>query len=262
MIRALWTASTGMTAQALKLDVIANNIANVNTTGFKRVRAHFEDLMYQIVRTPGADASAAGTQVPTGIQVGMGVQTAGTEFLFSEGNLKQTGNPLDLAIQGRGFFEILLPNGETAYTRAGSFTLDAQGRIVTQDGDVLQPGLVVPPDALAVHVARDGTVSVEQPGGVQSVIGRIQLVDFLNPAGLKAIGGGLFQATNASGEPIVGNPNENGFGAIAQGMLETSNVNVVEEMVDMIASQRAYEMNAKAIQAADEMLQAAGNIRR
>jgi len=262
MLRALWTAATGMAAQDLNLDVIAHNLANVNTAGFKRARANFADLMYQKLKTPGAEASAAGTQLPTGIQIGMGVRVVGTEFLFSVGNLKQTGNPLDLAIQGKGFFEILLANGETAYTRAGTFRLDAQGRIVTPNGDLLQPGLVVPQDAISIQIARDGTVSVEQPGGVHTTIGRIQLVDFVNPSGLAALGDGLFQATPASGEPIVGAPNENGFGALAQGMLEMSNVNVVEEMVNMIASQRAYEMNSKAIQAADEMLQAANNVRR
>jgi len=262
MIRALWTAATGMAAQNMNLDVVANNLANVNTAGFKRARVQFQDLMYQQIKQPGSAASNTGTILPTGIQVGMGVQTVGTETLFSSGNLKQTGAPLDLAIQGKGFFQILLANGETAYTRAGAFALDAQGQIVTMNGDVLQPGLVVPQDALSIQISRDGTVSVEQPGGVQTVIGQIQLVDFVNPAGLKALGDGLFAATQASGEPIVGTPNQNGFGSIAQGMLEMSNVNIVEEMVNMIASQRAYEMNAKAIQAADEMLQAAAQNRR
>ncbi len=262
MIRSLWTAATGMAAQNLNVDVIANNLANVNTAGFKRARAHFEDLMYQQLKAPGAEASAAGTQLPTGIQIGLGVQTAGVESIFSEGSFQQTGNPLDLAIQGRGFFQVQLANGDIAYTRAGSFSVNAQGQIVTPNGDLLQPGITIPNDAQSILVGKDGTVSVEQPGPVTTVVGQIQIVDFANQAGLKHLGGSMFQSTNASGEPIAGNPAQNGLGAIGQGMLEMSNVNMVEEMVNLIAGQRAYEMNSKAIQAADEMLQTANNIRR
>jgi len=262
MIRSLWTAATGMAAQALNVDVIANNLANVNTAGFKRARANFEDLMYQQIKAPGTEASAAGTQLPTGIQVGLGVQTAGVESIFSEGSFQQTSNPLDLAIQGRGFFQVQLPTGELAYTRAGSFSVDAQGQLVTAHGDPLSPTITIPSDALSILIAKDGTVSVEQPGQVTTVVGQIQLADFTNPAGLKKIGNSMFQPTNASGEPITGNPSENGLGAIGQGMLEMSNVSMVEEMVNLIAGQRAYEMNSKAIQAADEMLQTANNVRR
>jgi len=262
MIRSLWTAATGMAAQALNVDVIANNLANVNTAGFKRGRANFQDLMYQQIKSPGAEASASGTQLPTGTQVGLGVRTSGVESIFMEGSIKQTDNPLDLAIEGRGFFQILLPNGELAYSRAGSFSLDNQGQIVTPDGNILQPALNIPADALSINIGPDGTVSVEQPGATSTVIGQIQLVDFSNPAGLTHLGHSIYQASNASGEAIIGNAGENGLGTLAQGMLEMSNVNIVEEMVNLIAGQRAYEMNSKAVQAGDEMLQIANNIRR
>lgn len=262
MIRALWTAATGMAAQNINVDVIANNLANVNTAGFKRARANFQDLMYQKVQMPGAEASASGTQIPNGIQIGLGTQTAGIETLFTEGNFQQTGNPLDLAIKGPGFFQIQLANGDLAYTRSGAFSVDAQGQIVTPQGDLLEPAITIPQDALSINIAPDGTVSVEQPGGIASVVGQIQIVNFANPAGLSKLGNSLFQTTNASGEPIVGNPSENGLGSIGQRMLEMSNVNMVEEMVNLIAGQRAYEMNSKAIQAADEMLQTANNVRR
>ncbi|NWF36551.1 flagellar basal-body rod protein FlgG [Mariprofundus sp. KV] len=262
MMRALWTASTGMAAQSLNVDVISNNIANVNTNGFKRGRAAFQDLMYQQVKAPGSEASSAGTQLPTGIQVGLGVRTAGVASIFSEGSFQQTDNPLDLTIQGRGFFQIQTPNGDTAYTRAGSFSIDAQGQLVTHNGDLVQPGITVPSDAQTIQVSADGTVSAVQPGGIQTVLGQIQIADFINPSGLTHLGSNLFQVSNASGEPTIGNPNENGLGSIGQGMLEMSNVSMVEEMVNLIAGQRAYEMNSKAIQAADEMLQTANNVRR
>ena len=261
MIRALWTAATGMSAQNLNVDVIANNLANVNTTGFKRGRANFQDLMYQQIKSPGADASAAGTQVPTGIQVGLGVKAAGVENIFLEGSLKPTGNPLDFAIQGRGFFQIQMPNGDLAYSRAGSFSLDSQGQIVTADGNILQPAVNIPADAMSISVGADGTISALQPGGASTTLGQIQLADFSNPAGLKLLGNSLFEPSNASGEPSVGTPGDNGIGSIGQGMLEMSNVNIVEEMVNLIAGQRAYEMNSKAIKAADEMLRTANNIR-
>jgi len=223
MIRSLWTAATGMAAQALNVDVIANNLANVNTSGFKRGRANFQDLMYQQIKSAGAEASAAGTQLPTGIQVGLGVQTAGVESIFLEGSFQNTSNPLDIAIQGHGFFQVLLPNGDLAYTRAGNYSLDNQGQIVTADGNVLQPAITIPSDTLHINIATDGTVSVEQPGGTSTVIGQIQLANFSN---------------------------------------QMSNVNIVEEMVNLIAGQRAYEMNSKAVKAGDEMLQTANNIRR
>ncbi|MDQ6992436.1 MAG: flagellar basal-body rod protein FlgG [Mariprofundus sp.] len=262
MMRSLWTASTGMAAQALNVDVISNNIANVNTTGFKRGRANFEDLMYQQIKAPGAEASAAGTQLPSGIQVGLGVRTAGVSSVFAEGSFQQTNNPLDLTIQGRGFFQVQQANGNTAYTRAGAFSLNATGQIVTQNGDTLQPGITIPTDAQSIQVAPDGTVSVVQPGGTQSVVGQIQIADFLNQGGLTHLGGNLFQPNNASGQPVIGNPTENGLGSMTQGSLEMSNVSMVEEMVNLIAGQRAYEMNSKAIQASDEMLQTANQVKR
>jgi len=262
MMRSLWTAATGMAAQSLNVDVISNNISNVNTTGFKRGRANFQDLMYQQVKSPGAEASSAGTQLPTGIQVGLGVRAASVDSIFSEGSFQQTDNPLDLTIQGRGFFQIQTPNGDTAYTRDGKFSVDSTGQIVTQNGDIVLPGITVPADSQAVQISQDGTVSVVQPGAVQSIIGQFQIADFINPAGLTHLGSNLFQVSNASGEAVIGNPTENGLGSIGQGMLEMSNVSMVEEMVNLIAGQRAYEMNSKAIQAADEMLQTANNVRR
>jgi len=261
-MRSLWTASTGMAAQGLNVDVISNNISNVNTTGFKRGRANFQDLMYQQVKAPGSEASSAGTKLPTGIQIGLGVKTASVSSIFSEGSFQQTNNPLDMTIQGRGFFQIQLPNGDTGYTRDGKFSVDANGQLVTQNGDQVQPGITIPTDAQAVQVAADGTVSAVQAGGVLAVLGQIQIADFVNPSGLTHMGSNLFQVSDASGQAVIGNPSENGLGSIGQGMLEMSNVNMVEEMVNLIAAQRAYEMNSKAIQAADEMLQTANNVRR
>ncbi len=262
MMRSLWTAATGMAAQSLNVDVISNNISNVNTTGFKRGRANFQDLMYQQIKAPGSEASAAGTQLPTGIQVGLGVKTASVDSIFSEGSFQQTNNALDLTIQGRGFFQVQLPNGDTAYTRDGKFSLDSQGQIVTQNGDLVLPGITIPTDAQNVQISPDGTVSVTQPGATQSVLGQIQIADFINPSGLTHLGSNLYQPSNGSGDAVVGNPNENGMGSLGQGMLELSNVSMVEEMVNLIAGQRAYEMNSKAIQAADEMLQTANSVRR
>jgi len=262
MMRSLWTAATGMAAQGLNVDVISNNIANVNTTGFKRGRANFQDLMYQQIKAPGSEASAAGTQLPTGIQVGLGVKAASVSSIFSEGSFQQTDNPLDLTIQGRGFFQIQLPSGDTAYSRDGKFSVDATGQLVTQNGDQVQPGITIPTDAQSIQISPDGTVSAVQAGGIQSILGQIQIADFINPSGLTHLGSNLFQPSNASGEAVIGNPSENGLGSIGQGMLEMSNVNMVEEMVNLIAAQRAYEMNSKAIQAADEMLQTANNVRR
>ncbi len=261
MMRSLWTAATGMAAQAVNVDVIANNLANVNTTGFKRGRANFEDLMYQQISSPGSQNSA-GNQVPNGIQVGLGVRTAGIDRVQAEGNFQQTGNPLDLAIEGRGFIQVLLPSGELAYTRGGSLSINSLGQIVTQDGYPMIPTLTIPQNAMSVTITPDGSISAVQPGNISTILGQLQLADFANPAGLTAIGQNMLQQSVGSGPPIIGAPGVNGLGTVAQGTLETSNVSAVEEMVNLIAAQRAYEMNSKAIQAADEMLQAANNIRR
>ncbi len=262
MIRALWTAATGMRAQQLNIDVIANNLANVNTVGFKRTRADFQDLMYQTIRPPGADSTST-TKIPTGIQVGLGTRVAALEKIFQQGSFKQTGNPLDLAIEGKGFFRVQLPNGEIAYTRAGAFKLDDQGRIVTSDGYPLDPVITIPPDAIDISIGEDGTVSVLQPGSTTyTQVGQITISDFPNPAGLRAIGRNLFKETDTSGAPIDGTPGQDQFGTIAQGYVETSNVDVVEEMVNLIVAQRAYEANSKAIQTGDDMLQIANNLRR
>lgn len=260
-MRSLWTAATGMAAQAVNVDVIANNLANVNTTGFKRGRANFEDLMYQQISSPGSQNSA-GNQVPNGIQVGLGVRTAGIDRVQAEGNFQQTGNPLDLAIEGRGFIQVLLPSGELAYTRGGSLSINSLGQIVTQDGYPMIPTLTIPQNAMSVTITPDGSISAVQPGNISTILGQLQLADFANPAGLTAIGQNMLQQSVGSGPPIIGAPGVNGLGTVAQGTLETSNVSAVEEMVNLIAAQRAYEMNSKAIQAADEMLQAANNIRR
>jgi len=256
MLRALWTAATGMDAQQMKLDVIANNLANISTTGFKRSRAEFQDLLYQIMKAPGTAASAE-NQVPTGIQLGLGVRTAGVQKLFDEGNLSNTLRDLDVAIEGDGFFQILLPDGQTAYTRAGNFAKDSEGRIVTQDGFLLQPEITVPEDATTITIAPDGTVSIVRAGSTTAEqLGQIQLARFINPSGLRAIGRNLFLPTDASGDPVTANPGEGGLGTLAQGFLEISNVNLVEQMVEMITSQRAYELSAKVISSADNMLQA------
>ncbi|HDD43995.1 MAG TPA: flagellar basal-body rod protein FlgG [Candidatus Desulfofervidus auxilii] len=262
MIRALWIAASGMEAQNLNVDVIANNLANVNTVGFKKSRADFQDLMYQSLLAPGT-ASTTQTTVPTGIELGQGVRPVAVQKIFSQGDFQKTDNPLDMAIEGDGFFQILLPNGELAYTRSGAFKLDREGRIVTSDGYLLQPEIAIPEDTINITIGSDGTISVTQPGqSVASQVGQLQIVKFINPAGLKSIGRNLFIPTESSGEPIIGIPGEEGFGTIAQGYLELSNVSVVEEMVNMIIAQRAYEVNAKAIQTADEMLQMANNVKR
>jgi flagellar basal-body rod protein FlgG len=258
-MRALWIAKTGLDAQQTRMSVVSNNLANVNTTGFKRDRAVFEDLLYQTVRQPGAQSSDS-TQLPSGLLIGTGVRTVATEKLFTQGNQSQTGNPLDLAIEGRGFLEILMPDGSVAYTRDGSFQLDAQGQIVTASGYQLQPGLTIPEGTRTITIGTDGTVSVLAAGqSAPTDIGQIQLVDFINPAGLHARGGNLYEETAASGTPQSGAPGTSGLGALIQGSLETSNVNVVEELVNMIETQRAYEINSKAIATADGMLQFINN---
>ncbi len=262
MLRALWTAATGMRAQQLHIDVIANNLANVDTVGFKRTRIDFQDLMYQTLRPPGADSTTT-TKIPTGIQVGLGVRPAALEKIFLQGNFKQTGNPLDIAIEGKGFFRIQLPNGEIAYTRAGAFKLDDQGRIVTSDGYPLDPIITIPQNAIDISIGEDGTVSVLQPGATTyTQVGQITLVDFPNPAGLRAIGRNLFKETDTSGAPIEGTPGQDQFGTLAQGYIEASNVDVVEEMVNLIIAQRAYEANSRAIQTGDDMLRVANELKR
>lgn len=262
MIRALWTSATGMVAQQVNLDVVANNIANVNTTGFKRDRADFQDLMYQTLRLQGV-TTEGGNQVPTGINIGHGSALAAVHKLFSQGDYQRTENNLDVAIEGNGFFQITLPSGETAYTRSGSLKQDSQGRVVTADGYLLSPNLTVPQNATNISIETDGTVSVLVQGQLApQQIGTIELATFPNPAGLKATGKSLFAETDASGTPITGKPGENGLGTVLQGYLEMSNVNVIQEMVNMIVGQRAYEVNSKAIQAADEMLREANNLKR
>lgn len=252
---ALWVAKTGVDAQQQRMAVISNNLANVNTTGFKRGRAVFEDLLYQNVRQVGAQSSQD-TKLPSGLSLGTGVRTVATEKLFLQGNLVKTDNPLDVAIQGRGFIQILLPDGTFGYTRDGSFKLDDQGQLVTASGYALEPAINIPENALSVTIGSDGVVSATIPGDAAPVqIGALQLADFVNPAGLQPMGQNLFLETAASGAPQTGNPGLNGLGTLSQGFLESSNVNVVEELVNMIETQRAYEMNSKAISTVDGMLQ-------
>jgi flagellar basal-body rod protein FlgG len=255
MIRSLWIAKTGMEAQQTQLDTISHNLSNVATNGYKRSHAVFEDLIYQNLRQTGANTTEQ-TQLPTGLQVGLGVRAVATSRIFSQGNLQQTTNNLDLAIKGNGFFQIQQPDGTTAYTRDGSFQLDANGQIVTNNGYTLLPGITVPANAQSLTVGADGTVTVTVPGNTQPQnLGQIQLANFINPAGLEPRGQNLFTETAASGAPNAGAPNANGLGALQQGFVETSNVNVVEELVQMIQTQRAYELNSKAVQTSDQMLQ-------
>ncbi|MGC8777791.1 MAG: flagellar basal-body rod protein FlgG [Candidatus Caldatribacteriaceae bacterium] len=262
MIRALWTAATGMQAKQMDLDVIANNLANVNTTGFKKSRVDFQDLMYQVIRVKGTPTSDE-TQVPSGIEVGLGVRPAAVQKIFTQGDVYETGNSLDVVIEGDGFFQVLMPDGTVAYTRDGSFKLDAQGRIVTSDGFPLEPPITIPQNTESVTIAQNGTVTVKVPGETEpQEVGVIELARFVNPAGLLSIGRNLYLATASSGEAQVGTPGLEGFGTLAQGFLETSNVQIVEEMVRMISAQRAYEINAKAITTADEMMSMANNMKR
>ncbi len=259
MTSALWNSKTGLDAQQMRMTVISNNLANANTTGFKRDRAVFEDLIYQNIRQPGAQSSQD-TQLPTGLQLGTGVRVVATEKLFTQGNVTQTDAPLDVAIQGRGFFEIQLPDGTTAYTRDGSFTLDSQGQIVNSSGYPLQPAITIPPNVLSITIGVDGTVSTLTSGATAPTqVGNIQLVDFVNETGLQPRGENLFLETASSGSPTPGTPGQNGLGTIIQGSLETSNVNVVEELVNMIETQRTYEVNSRAIETSDSMLQYVNN---
>jgi flagellar basal-body rod protein FlgG len=251
---ALWASKTGLDAQQTRLAVVSNNLANVGTMGFKRSRAVFEDLLYQNVRQVGAQTSQD-TESPTGMYLGTGVRVVATEKQYTQGSLQQTGNSLDVAVQGRGFFQILMPDGTEAYTRDGSFKLDSQGQLVTVGGYTVQPPISIPDGAQSVTVGRDGTVSVKLAGSTTPVnVGQLQTVDFINPAGLEPRGEGLLLESAASGPPQIGTPGLNGLGTLAQGALETSNVNVVEELVAMIETQRAYEMNSKSISTTDQML--------
>lgn len=255
MIRSLWISKTGMEAQQTQLDHISNNLANVATSGYKRAHAQFEDLIYQNLRQSGA-ASSEQTQLPTGLQVGLGTRAVATTRNFSQGNLQQSGGNLDVAIKGNGFFQISTPDGGTAYTRDGSFKLDSQGQIVTNTGYLVQPGITIPANAQSVTIAADGTVSVGLPGQAQpQTVGQLQLATFINPTGLEPRGGNLFGETASSGAPETAAAGTAGLGTLQQGFLETSNVNVVEELVSMIQTQRAYELNSKAISTSDQMLQ-------
>jgi flagellar basal-body rod protein FlgG len=255
MFRSLYTAASGMTAQQTNLDNVANNLANANTAGFRKRRVQFQDLVYQNMVTPGAAATQQ--TVSAGMQIGLGTRAAATEILQSQGDFQQTGNSLDLAIQGLGYFQVLTPTGQIAYTRSGSFHLDSQGNIVTSDGDALQPAITIPADATAITIGSDGTVSITQPSQTQSQqIGQIQLATFPNPGGLNSVGANLLMPTSSSGDPIVGNPGgSEGLGTLIQGSLEQSNVNTVEEFIQMILAQRSYEANSQVAKAADQMFQ-------
>lgn len=261
-MRSLDIGATGMLAQQMNVDVISNNIANMTTSGFKRQRAEFHDLIYQNKLRPGATSSDAGTTVPAGMQFGLGVGLGSIYRLHEQGTIKMTENPLDLAVTGKGYFQIDLPNGDTGYTRSGTFQINENGELVNAQGYTLQPGITIPADAEDIAINTSGEVSVLQPGATAStVVGQIQVANFINPAGLLGIGDTMFLETDASGAPVVGNPAEDDFGDIRQGALENSNVNVVEEITNLIAAQRAYEMNSNVISTSDEMLQTATQLR-
>lgn len=260
MIRALYTAASGMNAQQANMDNVAHNLANVNTTGFKKSRIEFEDLMYQETRAAGSSASSS-TEAPVGLEVGLGTRAVATSRNFSSGNLRSTSGPLDMAIEGDGFFQISMPNGTTAYTRSGTFHRDAQGLLVTAEGYGLQPNITVPQNATSISISKDGIVTAQIPGQtVSQNLGTIELASFSNAAGLRPMGGNLFTATSASGDPQTGAPGTDARGNLAQGFVEDSNVSVVEEMVNMIIGQRAYEANSRVIKAADEMLSQVNNL--
>jgi len=261
-MRALFTAASGMEAQQLRIDAIANNLANVTTTGFKKWRPEFQDLFYQVMQAPGA-TSASGAALPKGTQIGHGVRASGVGRIFTQGDRQSTGAQLDMVIDGDGFFQVQKPGGETVYTRDGSFGRDRDGNLVTALGYTVLPNLQIPAEALDVTILQDGSVSVSLPGQIQaSQLGQIELARFVNPEGMRALGGNLFAPTEASGDPETGPPDQNGFGGIAQGYLEMSNVNVAEELVNMILAQRAFEVNSRVIQAGDEMLQTAASVTR
>lgn len=260
MIRSLWIAKTGLDAQQTNLDVISNNLANAATTGYKRVKPVFEDLLYQTLRAAGGPTGGQ-AQAPSGLQVGTGVRAGAAERMFLQGNLTQTGNPLDLAINGQGFFQVTLPDGQIGYTRDGNFSRDAQGQLVNQAGYVLEPGITIPVDALSITVSETGQVSVQLPGQVApNQVGELQVARFVNQGGLASIGGNLLVETAASGAPTVGVPGVDGAGTLKQFYVEASNVNVAEELVSLIQAQRAYEVNARAVKASDEMLQRLGQL--
>jgi flagellar basal-body rod protein FlgG len=263
MIRALYSAASGMTAQQLNVDNIAHYLANANTAGYKARRAQFQDLLYQNLVQPGASATQQ-TVVPTGLQLGLGTRAVSNEIVFTQGNFSQTGNPMDVVIQGRGFFQVRQPSGELAYTRAGSFHLNREGNVVTADGDLLEPQITIPADAQSISIGSDGTVSYSQAGQTATQIaGQIQLANFPNPAGLSSIGRNLYTPTDASGDAVTGNPGgQEGMGSLLQGYSEQSNVSVVEEFISLIVSQRAYEANSKVVKAADEMYQQVNNVTR
>ncbi len=262
MMRSLFIAATGMEAQKLNIDVISNNLANANTPGFKKSRADFQELMYQEIKTPGA-ASGDGAQLPSGIQIGLGVKPAAIQKIFEQGDFVQTGNPLDMTIAGDGFFQVVKPDGEIAYTRAGTFKLDSEGRIVTSNGYAVEPEITIPSDTTQITIGEDGRINVLQPGSnTPTEVGQMELAKFANPGGLKPVGNSLFVETASSGAPNTGTPGSDGLGAIQQGFIEMSNVDVVEEMIQLIVSQRAYELSSKTVQAVDEMLQMTNNIKR
>jgi flagellar basal-body rod protein FlgG len=263
MIRALYSAASGMSAQQLNVDNIAHNLANANTAGFKTRRAQFQDLIYQSVVQPGS-ASGQQTVVPTGLQLGLGTRAASNEIIFTQGQFSETDNPLDLVIQGKGFFQIRRPSGELAYTRSGSFHLDRDGNVVTADGNALEPAINLPANAQQISVAQDGTISYTVPGqSAAQQAGQIQLANFANPAGLNSLGGNLYAPTDASGDATVGTPGgQEGLGSILQGYTEQSNVSVVEEFINLIVAQRGYEANSKVVKAADDMYQQVNNLTR
>ena len=262
MMRALYTATTGMLGQQLQIDVTSNNISNVNTFGYRKERAEFADLFHQVLQYAGSSTSET-TLSPTGIEVGLGVRPTSVQKIFSQGNFKETEQNFDVAITGNGFFQIELPDGTIAYSRAGSFKLDDEGNVVNSQGYLLVPNITIPDDATQVNIGTDGTVTVVQGNDTQvNELGQIETVNFINPAGLHALGDNLYLNTNASGDPIVGTPGLNGFGQLRQGFVETSNVKLVEEMTDLIVGQRAYEANSKSIQTADSMLQTVNQLKR
>ena len=263
MIRALWTAAAGMNCQQVNVDVIANNLANVNTVGFKKSRPDFQDLLYQSMRSAGS-ASSVDAEYPVGLEVGLGARVVTTEKAFSQGDFRETGNSLDLVVEGDGFFQVTMPNGATGYTRSGSFKVDSQGRLCTSEGWRLSPEITIPSSAVEITIGSDGTVSIlnGETGDVEDLGSPVELARFTNPGGLKSVGHSMYLATPASGDAITGTPGNLGLGSLSQGFLEMSNVSVVEEMVNLIAGQRAYEVSSKAIQASDEMLQMANNVKR
>ena len=262
MVRSLWTAATGMQAQQMNIDNMSNNLSNVNTHGFKKGRILFQDLLYQDIKSAGA-VTAAGINHPSGIQMGMGVATVAIQKIHSQGNYENTYNQLDLTIEGDGYFQVTLPDGNIGYIRSGAFSIDANGDVVTPEGYLLEPGINIPDNALSISVSSDGIFSVKLPGeDEETELGQIEIARFINPTGLSSIGENIYLATGASGAAQVGIPSEDGYGKVRQGFLETSNVVMVNEMVNMITGQRAYEMNSKAIQTSDEMLQTVAGLKR